>query len=160
SAPGVRRGRWARVPDLRRRPGRNGDLGSAREDRGEGRSVRQVDLRHPARRGRRPGGGGATGGAGGRPPAPSGVSFSYAGGAGALHCYEAQLKVGTRKSERGTGARPGVPRSPFRARRGVMALLESIRGPEDIRRLGRDQLQPLADEVRRRLIDVVSQTGG
>src|SRR5213076_3299195 len=29
-----------------------------------------------------------------------------------------------------------------------------------IRRLGRDQLQPLADEVRRRLIDVVSQTGG
>src|SRR5438093_3375701 len=41
-----------------------------------------------------------------------------------------------------------------------MALLESIRGPEDIRRLGRDQLQPLADEVRQRLIDVVSQTGG
>src|SRR2546425_1009065 len=41
-----------------------------------------------------------------------------------------------------------------------MALLESIRGPEDIRRLTRDQLQPLADEVRRRLIDVVSQTGG
>src|SRR5207253_1079595 len=41
-----------------------------------------------------------------------------------------------------------------------MALLESIRGPEDIRRLGRDQLQPLADEVRRRLIEVVSQTGG
>src|SRR2546426_1418510 len=41
-----------------------------------------------------------------------------------------------------------------------MALLESIRGPEDIRRLSRDQLQPLADEVRRRLIDVVSQTGG
>src|SRR5437763_16754227 len=41
-----------------------------------------------------------------------------------------------------------------------MALLESIRGPEDIRRLGCDQLQPLADEVRRRLIDVVSQTGG
>src|SRR5881227_1562412 len=41
-----------------------------------------------------------------------------------------------------------------------MALLESILGPEDIRRLTRDQLQPLADEVRRRLIDVVSQTGG
>src|SRR5256885_2209331 len=41
-----------------------------------------------------------------------------------------------------------------------MALLESIRGPEDVRRLTRDQLQPLADEVRRRLIDVVSQTGG
>jgi len=41
-----------------------------------------------------------------------------------------------------------------------MSLLESIVGPADIRRLGRDQLQPLADEVRRRLIDVVSQTGG
>ncbi len=41
-----------------------------------------------------------------------------------------------------------------------MALLESIRGPEDIRRLDRAQLQLLADEVRRRLIDVVSQTGG
>src|SRR2546428_6735536 len=41
-----------------------------------------------------------------------------------------------------------------------MALLESIRGPQDVRRLDRAQLQPLADEVRRRLIDVVSQTGG
>jgi 1-deoxy-D-xylulose-5-phosphate synthase len=41
-----------------------------------------------------------------------------------------------------------------------MALLESIHGPEDVRRLRRDQLRSLADEVRRRLIDVVSQTGG
>src|SRR6184192_1808100 len=41
-----------------------------------------------------------------------------------------------------------------------MALLESIQGPEDVRRLDSAQLQPLADEVRRRLIDVVSQTGG
>ncbi len=41
-----------------------------------------------------------------------------------------------------------------------MALLESIRGPEDVRRLTRDQLPLLADEVRQRLIDVVSQTGG
>src|SRR6266496_3566674 len=41
-----------------------------------------------------------------------------------------------------------------------MALLQSIRGPEDVRRLSRDQLQPLADEVRHRLIEVVSQTGG
>src|SRR3989475_4187732 len=41
-----------------------------------------------------------------------------------------------------------------------MALLQSIRGPQDVRRLARAQLQPLADEVRRRLIDVVSQTGG
>src|SRR5438270_874176 len=41
-----------------------------------------------------------------------------------------------------------------------MALLESVRGPEDVRRLDRAQLQPLADEVRHRLIEVVSQTGG
>jgi len=41
-----------------------------------------------------------------------------------------------------------------------VSLLESIAGPADIKRLSRDQLQPLADEVRRRLIDVVSQTGG
>src|SRR2546429_4522279 len=41
-----------------------------------------------------------------------------------------------------------------------MALLELIRGPEDVRRLRRDQLPALADEVRRRLIEVVSQTGG
>ena len=39
-------------------------------------------------------------------------------------------------------------------------LLEAIRGPDDVKRLGRDQLQPLADEVRDRLIDVVSRTGG
>ena len=41
-----------------------------------------------------------------------------------------------------------------------MALLERIHAPEDIRALAKDQLQPLADEVRHRLIDVVSQTGG
>ena len=41
-----------------------------------------------------------------------------------------------------------------------MSLLGSIAGPADVKRLSRDQLQPLADEVRRRLIDVVSQTGG
>jgi len=41
-----------------------------------------------------------------------------------------------------------------------VSLLESITGPADIKRLSREQLQPLADEVRRRLIDVVSQTGG
>src|SRR5712691_7664093 len=41
-----------------------------------------------------------------------------------------------------------------------MALLESVRGPADVRRLPKEQLQPLADEVRRRLIEVVSQTGG
>src|ERR1044071_10077510 len=41
-----------------------------------------------------------------------------------------------------------------------MALLELIKGPQDVRRLQPDQLQPLADEVRQRLIEVVSQTGG
>jgi 1-deoxy-D-xylulose-5-phosphate synthase len=39
-------------------------------------------------------------------------------------------------------------------------LLESIREPGDVQRLGKEQLQPLADEVRQRLIEVVSQTGG
>jgi 1-deoxy-D-xylulose-5-phosphate synthase len=41
-----------------------------------------------------------------------------------------------------------------------MALLESIKSPADIRRLTEYQLQPLADEVRARLIEVVSKTGG
>lgn len=41
-----------------------------------------------------------------------------------------------------------------------MAMLESIHGPDDIKRLPRQQLPALADEVRQRLIDVVSQTGG
>jgi 1-deoxy-D-xylulose-5-phosphate synthase len=41
-----------------------------------------------------------------------------------------------------------------------MALLDRIHGPDDLKRLSREQLQPLADEVRQRLIDVVSQTGG
>jgi len=41
-----------------------------------------------------------------------------------------------------------------------MGLLESIRGPADVRRLARPELPQLADEVRQRLIEVVSQTGG
>ena len=41
-----------------------------------------------------------------------------------------------------------------------MTLLDSITGPEDVQRLPRESLQPLADDVRQRLIDVVSQTGG
>src|SRR5882762_7278070 len=53
-----------------------------------------------------------------------------------------------------------IPHSTFRTRKGTVSLLESIAGPADIKRLSREQLQPLADEVRRRLIDVVSQTGG
>jgi len=39
-------------------------------------------------------------------------------------------------------------------------ILETIHGPADVRALAPEQLQPLADEVRQRLIDVVSQTGG
>ncbi len=41
-----------------------------------------------------------------------------------------------------------------------MSLLETIQGPDDVRRLSRDQLPLLAEEVRQRLIDVISQTGG
>jgi len=41
-----------------------------------------------------------------------------------------------------------------------VTLLETITGPEDVRRLSKEQLAALADEVRRRLIEVVSQTGG
>ena len=41
-----------------------------------------------------------------------------------------------------------------------MASLDHIRGPGDVRKLSREELQPLADQVRQRLIDVVSQTGG
>jgi 1-deoxy-D-xylulose-5-phosphate synthase len=41
-----------------------------------------------------------------------------------------------------------------------MTLLESITGPEDIRGLTVRELNTLADEVRQRLIDVVSTTGG
>jgi 1-deoxy-D-xylulose-5-phosphate synthase len=41
-----------------------------------------------------------------------------------------------------------------------MNLLDSIKGPEDVKRLDPEQLQGLADEVRQRLIDVVSETGG
>ena len=41
-----------------------------------------------------------------------------------------------------------------------MALLDTIRDPSDVRHLLQEQLQQLADEVRARLIDVVSTTGG
>ena len=41
-----------------------------------------------------------------------------------------------------------------------MSLLETIRSPDDVKKLPRADLQKLADEVRQRLIDVVSQTGG
>ncbi len=41
-----------------------------------------------------------------------------------------------------------------------MALLQTIRSPADVRALSEEDLQDLADEVRARLIEVVSKTGG
>ncbi|MGQ0640068.1 MAG: 1-deoxy-D-xylulose-5-phosphate synthase [Gemmatimonadaceae bacterium] len=41
-----------------------------------------------------------------------------------------------------------------------MSLLASIHSPDDVRRLSRDQLPQLAGELRARLIDVCSRTGG
>src|SRR3990172_13234691 len=41
-----------------------------------------------------------------------------------------------------------------------MSLLAEIRGPEDLKRLHRDQLPDLAREVRDRLIQACSVTGG
>jgi 1-deoxy-D-xylulose-5-phosphate synthase len=39
-------------------------------------------------------------------------------------------------------------------------ILDSIKSPADVKHLSNDELQSLADEVRQRLIDVVSHTGG
>ncbi|HET7239786.1 MAG TPA: 1-deoxy-D-xylulose-5-phosphate synthase [Gemmatimonadales bacterium] len=41
-----------------------------------------------------------------------------------------------------------------------MSLLSTIRSPADLKRLRRDQLPALAQEIRERLIECVSQTGG
>jgi 1-deoxy-D-xylulose-5-phosphate synthase len=41
-----------------------------------------------------------------------------------------------------------------------MNLLDQIHGPDDVKRLPQESLQVLADDVRQRLIEVVSQTGG
>ena len=41
-----------------------------------------------------------------------------------------------------------------------MSLLSSIHGPGDLKRLRRDQLPQLAAEIRERLIECCSQTGG
>ncbi|HEX5004302.1 MAG TPA: 1-deoxy-D-xylulose-5-phosphate synthase [Gemmatimonadales bacterium] len=41
-----------------------------------------------------------------------------------------------------------------------MSLLETLNGPDDLKRLPREQLPALAQEVRERLIDCVSVTGG
>src|SRR4030088_903801 len=39
-------------------------------------------------------------------------------------------------------------------------MLESIRSPEDVRNLSRDQLEPLATEIRSFLVEHISRTGG
>ena len=41
-----------------------------------------------------------------------------------------------------------------------MTLLETINNPADLRKLSRNQLIPLADELRGFLLDSVSKTGG
>ena len=41
-----------------------------------------------------------------------------------------------------------------------MALLDDINYPKDLRRLNRDDLPPLVEELRERHIDVVSKKGG
>jgi 1-deoxy-D-xylulose-5-phosphate synthase len=41
-----------------------------------------------------------------------------------------------------------------------MSILEGIQSPADVRRLSRDELRTLAQDVRERLIDVCSRTGG
>jgi len=41
-----------------------------------------------------------------------------------------------------------------------MSILERIHSPSDVRALSRDELKTLADEIRARLIDVCSRTGG
>src|ERR1700688_1579299 len=41
-----------------------------------------------------------------------------------------------------------------------MAILERIKEPQDLRQLRRDQLPPLAKEIRERILDVVSTRGG
>ena len=45
-------------------------------------------------------------------------------------------------------------------RKNDMKLLDSIKGPEDLNDLSVEQLTQLSDEVRQRLIDVISKTGG
>src|SRR5881227_4369476 len=41
-----------------------------------------------------------------------------------------------------------------------MPILDRIHSPQDVRRLSREELKTLADEIRERLIDVCSRTGG
>jgi 1-deoxy-D-xylulose-5-phosphate synthase len=56
---------------------------------------------------------------------------------------------------------PGSPSSAIaELQEGVVSLLDQISSPADLRRLARAQLAAVADEVRDRLIDTISQVGG
>jgi 1-deoxy-D-xylulose-5-phosphate synthase len=57
--------------------------------------------------------------------------------------------------ERDPGIPPGRPKE-----RQVVAILDQVTWPADIRKLSREELKELAREVRERHIDVVSQVGG
>ena len=39
-------------------------------------------------------------------------------------------------------------------------LLDTVNTPDDLRKLGKDQLRQLSDELRAEMIDAVGQTGG
>src|SRR5437016_1826597 len=41
-----------------------------------------------------------------------------------------------------------------------MSILDRVKSPADLRTLSRDELEQLADDIRARLIDVCSRTGG
>ncbi|MFO7838870.1 MAG: 1-deoxy-D-xylulose-5-phosphate synthase N-terminal domain-containing protein, partial [Desulfosalsimonadaceae bacterium] len=41
-----------------------------------------------------------------------------------------------------------------------MSILETVNSPSDLKRISRDELPKLAREIRRVIVDVVSQTGG
>src|SRR5881409_2243138 len=41
-----------------------------------------------------------------------------------------------------------------------MPILDRIQSPQDVRRLSREELKTLADEIRARLVDVCARTGG
>jgi 1-deoxy-D-xylulose-5-phosphate synthase len=41
-----------------------------------------------------------------------------------------------------------------------MTILDRVKSPADLRAMSRDELKQLADDIRARLIDVCSRTGG
>ena len=41
-----------------------------------------------------------------------------------------------------------------------MTLLDRVQSPADLRKLAREELEPLADELREEIVHCVSKTGG